>query len=414
MKSKAATKISVIGAGFAGMTVALRLAQKGFEVDLYENSSRVGGLLGTDKTSYGIAERAANALICTERSLALFSELQLIPSIPLKTAKKRYLFRDHPRQWPLSIIETLAFIAKFLPRLLLKGRKSLSPHAGETLQSWGLRNLGQAPTQFILGPAMQGVYGNEISGLSASLILGPLFLKRKKEKYKGLLTSPGGMQDLVDELEKKLRALGVRIHLNAAPQVEELETPVVIATSAPSACNLLKESYPSLSQSLGRVQMSSLLSVTMFFKNAQQNYKGFGCLIPREYGLKSLGVLMNSYIFKDRNQTYSETWMLGGINEANLLDLSDTQIIDLISEERFKILGQKETPLDCRINRWKNALPYYDLVLENEVKTISKLQKRYKNIYLHGNYIAGIGLSKILERSELLAQEIATNFGEQQ
>lgn len=40
-------KIAVIGAGPAGMTVAYLLAKNGFEVDVYEASSKVGGLAGS-------------------------------------------------------------------------------------------------------------------------------------------------------------------------------------------------------------------------------------------------------------------------------------------------------------------------------------------------------------------------------
>lgn len=408
MKPLSTKKISVIGAGFAGMTVSLRLAQKGFEVDLYESSSRVGGLLGTDHTEYGIAERAANALICTEKSFALFKELNITASVPLKSAKKRFLFRDHPRLWPLTFSETLSFLGKILPRFL-KGKKSFHPHSGETLQAWGIRNLGNPATRFILGPAMQGIYGNEISGLSASLILGPLFSKRKKNKYRGLLTGPGGMQDLVDQLEKKLHDVGVHIHLNNSVKIEDLTGPVVIATSAQAACSLLKNSQPSLYNLLSQVRMSSLMSVTLFFKEAQRKYQGFGCLIPRGYHLKSLGVLMNSYIFKDRDKTYNETWMLGGVDETKLLDFSDDQILKLIIEERHRVLGQQQTPLTYRINRWKNALPYYDLNLEYAVEGLLDEVTSNKNVYLHGNYLSGIGLSKILERSDLLAEKIASH-----
>ncbi|WP_374029275.1 NAD(P)/FAD-dependent oxidoreductase [Bdellovibrio bacteriovorus] len=401
--------VSVIGAGFAGLTVSLELAQKGFQVDLYESSSRVGGLLGTDYTEYGIAERAANALIRTTKANDLFARLGLTPSFPLESSKKRFLFRDHPRSWPLSFSESLSLLARVVPRLLL-GKRHLRPRPQETLEAWGKRLLGPKATRFILGPAMQGIYGNDISGLSASLILGPLFRRKKKDKYRGLLTSRGGMQDLVDALEKALRDKGVRIHLNTAPDLASLTGPVVIATSAKAASALTLSKHPELSQVLGKIRMSSLMSVTLFFNKAQTSYQGFGCLIPRGYNLKALGVLMNSYIFKDRNKHYNETWIMGGYEESSLLDLPDRDVLKLIAEERFKILGHKESLLDYRINRWKDALPYYDLQLE-EVSSLLMSQNLPSGVYLHGNYLSGIGLSKILERSEVLAEQIAGTHG---
>lgn len=403
-------KVTVIGAGFAGLTVSLRLAQKGFQVELHEKSSRVGGLLGTDTTSLGIAERAANALIRTAKAEALFAELGLTPSTPLPSAKKRFLFRDQPRTWPLTWGETLGFIGRLLPRLLSGGKKRLQPRPQESLQTWGERLLGKAPTQFILGPAMQGIYGNEISGLSASVILGPLFAKKKKDKYKGLLTGPQGMQDLVNHLEEHCLKRGVRIHRNSSIQAESVVGPLIVATSAQAAAEFLKERDPSLANLLARIRMSSLMSVTLFFKAPQTTYQGFGCLIPRGLGLRSLGVLMNSYIFKDRDKTYNETWILGGHQEERLLDLSDAELLQLLAEERFRILGSRESLLDYRINRWKKALPYYDLELEKVVNELHQIQGR-NGVYIHGNYLGGIGLSKILERSDLLAEELEKSYG---
>lgn len=401
-------KVSVIGAGFAGLTVSLRLAQKGFTVDLYEKSSRVGGLLGTDQTEYGIAERAANALMRTKKSEDLFTELGVEKSLPLKESRRRFIYRYTPKQWPLTFLETLFFIGKVVPRVLF-AKKSMKPVAGETLESWGQRILGGTATEHILGPAMQGIYGNDISGLSSKLILSPLFTKKKKDGYKGLLTGPGGMQDLVNHLEIRLRELGVNIYLNNEVDVAQLTGPVVIATSAAGAAKLLETAEPTVSSILKKIRMSSLMSVTLFFKKPQVTYKGFGCLIPRGFDIKALGVLMNSYIFKDRDKTYNETWIMGGVKEAALLDLNDPELLKLIAEERFKILGNKEGLLDYRINRWREALPYYDLNLEKAQDELATLPK--SRFVLHGNYLSGIGLSKILERSDLIADEIAGQHG---
>jgi oxygen-dependent protoporphyrinogen oxidase len=183
----------------------------------------------------------------------------------------------------------------------------------------------------------------------------------------------------------------------------------VIATSASSAAALLKNKSPQLFQVLKQIKMSSIMSVTLFFKNPPRNYQGFGCLIPRGFGIKALGVLMNSYIFADRSKTYNETWMLGGIREDSLLDLSDEQLIQLLKTERERVLGESEAPLSYHINRWKEALPYYDLELEKGINELA--QHDSSPIYLHGNYLGGIGLTKILDRSEQLAERIASNHG---
>jgi len=245
--------------------------------------------------------------------------------------------------------------------------------------------------------------------LSSKLILSPLFSGRR-EKFKGLLTGPGGMQDVVDKLEARLQELGVQIHLNSSVNLSEVQGPIVIATPANVAASLLEKVQPEISSILQRIKMSSLMSSTLFFKGTQEVYKGFGCLIPRGFDIKTLGVLMNSYIFKDRDKTYNETWIMGGVKEEQLLKLSDTELLKLIAEERFKVLHTKEALLDYRINRWEKALPFYDLNLEAALKSLDAMNPS-RQIFLHGNYLSGIGLSKILERSELLAEEIGLQHG---
>ncbi|MNJ93254.1 Protoporphyrinogen oxidase [compost metagenome] len=398
-------KVHVIGAGFAGLTVALRLAQKGFQVEIHEKSSRLGGLLGTETTEHGLVESAANSLIRTDLAEKLFTELNIPLSLPLESSKKRFIFRGLPQKWPLKFFETIGFVGRLVPKILF-AKDKLKPSAGQTLSDWGTKNLGTPGTQFLLEPAMQGIYANGISGLSASLILGPLF-NRKKAKYRGLLTGPRGMQGLIDGLAQRLQELNVQINLNSTVEISSLQGPVVVATSASAASQILKTAEPQLSGLLAQIPMSSLMSTTLFFNQAQTTYQGFGCLIPRQFGLKTLGILMNPYIFEGRNKTYNETWIIGGIDQGDLLQLSDTEVLKLIAEERFRILQSKEGLVDYRIHRWPNALPYYGLELETVLKSLPPT----KNIYLHGNYLGGLGLSKILERSENLAEEISKSHG---
>lgn len=397
-------KISVVGAGFAGMTLSLRLAEKGFQVDLYEKSSRVGGLLGTEITPYGLAEKAANALIRTERAEKLFAELGVAPQLTREDSKRRFIFRGSPRRWPLSFFESLAFLFRFLPVAVFK-RENLKPHPEQTLKSWGLHHLGEAPTQFLLEPAMQGIYASEISSLSASLILGPLFSKNR-EKYKGLLTGKNGLQDLLNALEKRLIEKGVRIHLNFNGTLEEVPGPVVLATSASAAQKITADLYPDVSSWLAKIHMSSVLSVKLFFDKTQESYKGFGCLVPQSLGFKTLGILMNSYIFAERDQTYTETWIMGGKDVAALLQKSDQEILDVILSERQQLLQRSDQIVHASIDRWDRALPCYDVQLEKVLHTITTPS----HLYLHGNYLGGLGLSKILERSDRLAEELAKNY----
>ena len=391
-------KITVVGGGFSGMTLAHELAKRGFQVDLYEKSSRLGGLIHTQKTHHGLVETAANALIWTRSIEQLCNEIDVKLVKALQSASKRYFFRGKPTAWPLTITESLLFFSRLIFSLL-SGKLFSKIPAEQSVFDWSQKHLGLASTNNILAPGLQGIYAGDVQKLSASLILSPL-LQKKRTRYRGSVSGAHGMQDIVDALEKKLKAKGVRIYLNSAFHWNESQ-PIVLATSVTAAAELLAPHHSKLAELLRQIEVAPLISVTAFWKKSN-GYPGFGCLIPRSEGLHTLGVLMNTYIFPNRGQNYSETYILGGATDAKIMQLSDSEIQNLIVSERAKIFKGKNEILSLHITRWSQALPHYTVQLEKMLPLI----ELPKNVYLHGNYLGSIGLSKILDRSIALAESI--------
>ncbi|MEZ4816092.1 MAG: NAD(P)-binding protein [Bdellovibrionota bacterium] len=58
----------IVGAGFSGLTLAyyLKKIEPEAPIVVVEKNSYVGGLLQTEKTPYGVAEKAANAMLDSE------------------------------------------------------------------------------------------------------------------------------------------------------------------------------------------------------------------------------------------------------------------------------------------------------------------------------------------------------------
>lgn len=51
-------RVAVLGGGVAGLTAALTLARRGFEVELFEANAHLGGKLGSWKVELGPGEHA--------------------------------------------------------------------------------------------------------------------------------------------------------------------------------------------------------------------------------------------------------------------------------------------------------------------------------------------------------------------
>lgn len=391
----------MVGGGFSGLVTAYYLSRQGIAVDLHEASPKLGGLLQSERTNCGLVESAANGLILNDDLIELLADLNLEYVRPLKTAKRRFIFRSgRLRRWPLTVAESVELIVKIIPRFLFK-KYTLKPTEQETVWMWGLRNFTLAATNYILSPGLQGIYAGNAHKMSASLILGQLF-KRKIEKYKGTVSFKNGMEELVEALERKLRQQGVQIHLNSFYRLEALEVPHVICVSASVVAQVVEKLSPDLALSLSHIEVLPVLSATIFFERPKKQICGFGVVFPDDQGFRVLGILSNTNIFENRGPQYSETWIFGGTRSPEILTKSSEEILSLIQEERKKILGVEDTFLDYRINPRPKALPHYTL----EHKKILEELKLPKYLYLNGNYMGVIGLSKILSRSKELVREI--------
>lgn len=393
-------KVTIVGAGFAGLTVARELLARGIAVEILEKSNRPGGLIGSFKSSAGLIETGATSILRTEKVDRLFAELGVPILEPSPESKKRLFFIGKLTRWPLSLMETAALAVR---AARAKIKKTLKPRAGETLAEWGRRNLGKPAVDRLLGAALQGIYATDAERLSASLVLGPMFAKKKRERYRGIVSAKGGVFALIHALENDVLKKGGVIRYNQ--DVTTLPKPVILATSVSAAARLLKDEDAALARRLSSLKMSPLVSLTAFYSEPT-GPKAFGCLVPRNFGVRALGVLLNHAIFPGRDSKSGETWIFGGSNDESIAALSDDQLKDLQKNERNILFGKTDAPVDLVITRWMEGLPNYDLVLEDALEDL----RPPPGIYLHGNWLGGIGLSKILERSGQLADLVAKDF----
>jgi oxygen-dependent protoporphyrinogen oxidase len=401
--------IQVIGGGFSGLVSAYYLERAGFAVEVFEQQPGAGGLLQTLETPYGLVESAANAVLNTRLFEELCEDLHITLLSPQKSARKRYIFRNgKPRRWPLSLTETFVLL-RFAFRFL-KDRKQVAPHAGETLEDWCSRVLTSEIGNYSLSAAFQGVYAGNPKDLSATLLLKRIFAFNKppRPKRRGSVSPVRGMSELIRSLETDLRKKGVRFCFGKKIEfANEPDSPVVLATSAKMASEILDTLDPKRALEIGKIPMLPLISATAFFKYKKTAYSGFGCLLAPRDPSSVLGVLMNWTIFsgRSRDDILSETWILGGAkpHAQELLAKTDVELIELIKMERKRIFKLESELVEYRVTRWPQALPHYTIYLEG---ISGNLQYPSANVFLIGNYLGDIGLAQILERASRLPEQI--------
>lgn len=391
--------VTVVGGGFSGLATAYYLSRAGIPVEVIEKSGRLGGLIATRQTPYGPVETAAMGLRNTAHVDAVCRDLD-VPMLhsALSPGRARYVYRGRPRRWPLNPAEWISLAARLA---VATARGSRRPRPRETVDQWGARVLGRTATQWLVGPTLQSMYAGDPARLSASLLFGA-GQPAVRRAPKGVVAPALGMQQLIDALEQRLRARGVRFCLNADVSLNG-SRPAVICTSARDAAACLRDAAPAASEALSTIDMLPLVRITAFFADEETPQRGRGVLFPRGGGIRALGVLFDRNIFPGREGQYCESWIYGGAADREAVHLSEADLCAAMDRDREALTGRSALPIARLVHRWQAALPHYDLQLESVRASGFGLPK---GIFLVGNYVGGIGVTTLLEQAAAVATRV--------
>lgn len=390
MKTKA---VNVIGGGFSGLMQAFYLVEAGYQVTIFEKEKRLGGLLGSEKKQGFLIEQAANAFIANKELERVASILKVPLVEKTNKAKKRFIFRQgQMRRWPVGLGDSLPFFS-FLLAKKWKNPK-YAPRPQETLYNWGLRNLGPGLTDYLLEPAIRGIYASTADRLSAHLVLNSLNKKLEKGKRRGSVAAQEGMQQWVNQTKTYLKTKGAQWRVGEQCNSFDFSQPTILAMDLNSLKELCNEQKINLHPSILETQSASLTSVTLGFKDEKQKLnEGFGCLFPKKENFNALGVLFNHSIFPGRVQNQaSETWILNDQN-IQFSNMSEMALLRYIHSDRSQLGKVWQEPDVISVNQWPERIPLYDHALEHFLE----MQKKEKPPFLlMGNYLGDLGLGKII------------------
>lgn len=400
--------VLIVGSGFSGLSLAYWLTRNDIPCEIWEEKDSHGGLIHSEKSPFGLVETAANGFLANESLLEMCSDLKVPLAARKNDRKKRYIFRNRPRRWPLGVSETFQLLWKLFTHLLF-GFKRLKPKPGESIQVWALRCFNESTLNWLIAPALQGVYAGQVKTLSANLVFNKPFIKQKIPRdQRGTLSPEGGMGQLIQHLVNHLKEKGVQFSFGKhADQILSKDNSAVVLAVPGWRLGDIQIDSERIFQKL-KVESLPLVSATLFFEKSESDLKGFGCLFPKSQGFYSLGVLFNSSIFENRSHQRSETWILGGALNKDIVRFSEDEILRQIKADRLRLdpNSKDKVPVHYKITKWDRALPNMSLELEQSLNEL----KLPKNVHLTGNYLGSIGLSQIVNRNKLLAQVISKDL----
>lgn len=149
--------------------------------------------------------------------------------------------------------------------------------------------------------------------------------------------------------------------------------------------------------------MLPLVRVTAFYPGEATPRTRRGILFPRGGSIRALGVVFNTNVFPDRESQYSESWIYGGAADRDVVHLPDEDLAALLERDRHALCRRSVAPVARFVHRWHAALPHYDLHLESVRASGFELPA---GVFLVGNYVAGIGVTMLLEQAAAVADRV--------
>ncbi len=447
-------RVIVIGGGISGLACAYRLQQLGINVTVFESAGHSGGVIDTDSPGGFLFESGPQSFQGTPQVLALVRELGLEPDLQVADSKApRYIVRGKQlRRLPMSpsALLTSSFLGpRSRWKLISEAIGSTnSPPEDESIAAFVRRKFGSEILDYLVAPFVSGVYAGDPEQLSlrasfpsmeqwereyGSVVRGAI-KSRPESQEKPTRPALCSFRQGVAELPRALAAkIGDAFHsATAASSIcrvtsqtgtlfdvqrthQQTDQPdsaaaVVVATPAYVSSQLLRPISQSATQALLAIAYAPVAVVANAYKRDQINDPlfGFGFLVPRKEGIRTLGTVWNSSLFPGRGPegTAVMTSFIGGATDLEIIKHSERDISKIVEQDNAALLGIHGAPLSTKVWVYPRAIPQYNLGHAQIVNTIRSCETENPGIFFAGNYLDGPSLGNCVESAYKTAESV--------
>jgi len=453
--------VVVVGGGIAGLAATYELQLRGLAVRLLEASSRLGGVIHTERIDGWVIDAGPDALLVQKpAAVALCRELGLGDRlISTRLPRTAYVLRDG-RLRPLVEGSFLGFPVG----VAALARSSLFTWAGklrmacevavprahgddESIASFVRRRFGEEALDYLAEPLLAGIHAGDAERLSmpalfprlvdaerqAGSVLRSLRALHVRPSPRGAFVSlPGGLGELVDALSRVLRPDTVRL---SAPVTElrrlrragvfTIESQgatlqaraVILSVPAYTAAGLLRGVDTSLAALCDAVPYASTATVACGYRRDQVRHPldGSGFVVPRV----------------ERNPLLAATWVtskwpgrapdgyvltrgfLGGGRDPLRLERSDEDLIRITQDALADTLEIEGDPVVTRLFRFPRQSPQYEVGHLQRVASIEQRLASVSGLFLAGSGFRAIGIPDCIadgrETAARAAEYVATH-----
>jgi oxygen-dependent protoporphyrinogen oxidase len=441
--------IVVIGAGVAGLAAGYLLRETGRKrgleprLTILEALPTPGGATRTDHLSGYTCEWGPNGFLDNEpATLALIEQLGISSSLVSSNpqANRRFIYYGgRMRELPLS---PPAFLKSDILPLHAKLRMAmeifippLRKDIDETVDAFGRRRLGGRFATYLLDPMVSGIFAGNSQTLSLAAVFPKMaemeknygglfkamFAKKREARRAGketggpagpggkLLTFKTGMGCLTTTLAAKLedsiitstgagcvQSEGGRYSVLTADHRFSADA-VILACPSHAAAGIISELAPDAAGAAGDIPFAPVSVVCHGHPAAGLNHAldGFGVLIPRVEGIRSLGSLWSDSIFPGQAPPEHKLLrtMIGGAHDPGILDYSEEELHSIAHRDHDRLFGVRAEPVFRHQYIHPRGIAQYNQGHLTRVDKLDRLERELPGLFFTGASYRGVSVN---------------------
>lgn len=451
----------IVGAGISGLACAYSLQRTGHNVLLLEAASRPGGVIQSVAEDGYLFELGPQSFSATPALNQLCDDLGLAGQL-----------LEAPRRSPRFVLANGGLVAVptspagFLGSGLLGWKTKLSilsevlratrpPESDESIAAFTRRKFSAELLDRLVGPFVSGIYAGDPEQISlrsafpklhqaeqsaGSLVRGmfraaepaaaAVATVNRPRRRPGLVSFREGNEALASTLGERLGSSlrcdvavvstsrtgnGFAVKTQSRGRVEEIPCDrLILATPTKAAASLLADLAPEAAPPLRAIPYAPVAVVSLAYRREQVRHSldGFGFLIPRSAGVRTLGTVWNSSQFPNRAPIDQAllTSFIGGATDPAAVELSDQQLSATVHREISAVLGVTGQPVKERVTAFQTAIPQYNLGHAARLQNIREAAQRVPGLWLAGNYWQGPAVGSCIEHALSVAEQVRISY----
>jgi protoporphyrinogen/coproporphyrinogen III oxidase len=185
---------------------------------------------------------------------------------------------------------------------------------------------------------------------------------------------------------------------------------LVLASGAAPTARMVRDLDVPLADELAAIPSAGMVVVCLGYAAHAlgRPLDGFGYLIPRGEGMRTLGVLWDSSVYPGRAPEGHVLMrvMLGGATDPATVYQDDAEILNVVRRELQRVMGIDATPELVRIFRHRSGIPQYTVGHLDRLACAQARLAGLPGVVLAGNGYRGVSINACIADAPAIADQV--------